>query len=264
MDKPNYAMTFGLSEVARILEVDRDLVKKWACLFCDYLKPKANPPKGSPRLFCAADLRVLGYIYMYWEDDTDLESIRYGLNTGGHYEDKYDRFITSVTPLFQGPPEDLDEDWRHGAIVGGMAEHGDTFALADSYKLAGDILVDVALTKDEAFDLICPVVYNYRHATELYLKATIVPWEKTHRLIGLLEEFKKVLKSEFDATIPAWFENIIIAFNDFDPNGTAFRYGDSGALLRYGEVWIDIVHIKTVMGWMAESCQKIRQRRGMI
>ncbi len=32
-------MEFGVSKV------DRDLVKKWAYLFCNYLQPSANPPR---------------------------------------------------------------------------------------------------------------------------------------------------------------------------------------------------------------------------
>jgi hypothetical protein len=86
---PNYEMKFGVSEVARILKVDRDLIKTWAYLFRDYLKPPANPSKGNPRQFCTEDLRVLAYVSMYWEDNPDVESIRCGLNTEDHFEELY-------------------------------------------------------------------------------------------------------------------------------------------------------------------------------
>ena len=250
-------MKFGVSQVARVFDVDRDLIKKWAYLFRDYLKPPANPPKGNSRQFCDEDLRVLAYISMYWEDDPDIESIRYGLNSEDYYEEIYNRFMTTITPFFRDPPEELNEDWRHGALIGGMAEFGDTFELADSYKLSGDMIVDAALSNDEAFELICPVIYNYRHAIELYMKATVVYRKKNHDLLWLLQEFKKLLKSEFNTTLPEWFEGVILVFNDFDPNGTTFRYGGSSP----GEVWVDIVHMKTLMGWMAESFQKIRHRQ---
>ena len=39
---PNYEMKFGVSEAARSLEVNRDLIKKWAYLFRNYLEPPAN------------------------------------------------------------------------------------------------------------------------------------------------------------------------------------------------------------------------------
>jgi superfamily I DNA/RNA helicase len=204
-------MKFGVSEAARIFRVDRDLIKIWSCHFSDYLGPGTNPGKGIPRQFSAEDLRVLAYVSMYWEDQPDVESIKIGLNTKSHFEEPFNDLLTSVTPLFQELPENLDESWRHGTVIGGMAEIGDAFALAESYNLAGDMLVDVALSTGEAYELIYPVIYNYRHATELYLKATVVSKEKTHDLLRLLQEFKKLLKAEFDATLPEWFENIVLA-----------------------------------------------------
>jgi hypothetical protein len=253
---PRYDMRFGVSEAARIFQVHRDVVKTWAYHFSDYLGPGANPPKGMPREFSAEDLRVLAYVFMYWEDEPDLEHIRIGLNTESHFEQPYDDLMTSVTPLFQDPPDKLDESWRQGTVIGGMAEIGDVFFLAESYKLAGDMLVDAAVSADEAFELIYPVIYNYRHATELYLKAIVVPKDLNHDLLSLLQEFKKLVKAHFAAIVPEWFESIVLVFNDFDPDSTTFRYG--GYLGQ--EVWVDLTHMKTLMGWLAESFQKIRHR----
>jgi hypothetical protein len=104
------------------------------------------------------DLRKIAYISMYWEDEPDIESIKIGLNNEDYYEDIYDDFISKITPLFRDLPEELNGDWRHGAIVGGMTKNEDLFSLADSYKMAGDILVDAALSNDEVFDLICPII----------------------------------------------------------------------------------------------------------
>jgi hypothetical protein len=64
---PNYDMKFSVSAVAHSLETDRELVKKWAYFFSEYLEPAANPPKGTQRLFSAEDLGVLSDISMYWE-----------------------------------------------------------------------------------------------------------------------------------------------------------------------------------------------------
>lgn len=254
---PNYEMKFSVSEAANSLETDRELVKKWTYLFSDYLEPTANPPKGIPRQFSADDLRVLAYVSFYWEADPDIEAIKIGLNTGEHHEQVYNDFITALTPLFIDPPDGLGEDWRHGALFGEMAEYGDTFELASSYKIAGDMLVDAALAKYKAFELICPILYNYRHAVELYFKAVIGEWENVHSLPKLLQDFKKITKSEFDATPPEWFDDIIIVFDEFDPGGTSFRYGGSMP----GEVWVDIQHVKTLMDWISRSFRKIRNRR---
>jgi hypothetical protein len=243
-----------------LLEVDRELIKKWAYLFKEYLSSSTTPPKGRPREFCDKDLRKLAYISMYWEDEPDLESIRIGLNREDYHDDIYENFINEITPLFREPPEDLNEDWRNGAIIGGMGEMSDLFSLADSYKIAGDSIVAAALSDDEVYDLICPIIYNYRHATELYLKAIVSKQKQDHDLIWLLNEFKRLLKSEFDTELPKWFEGIILSFNDFDPNGTNFRYGGAYP----GEAWVDIEHMRTLISWMSMSFQKIKMRRERI
>jgi len=258
---PNYEMKFSVVEAASKLKVEKDLVKRWAYLFRDYLRSPANPPKGNPRQFCAEDLRVLAYVAMDWEDDPDIESIKRGLNAKGHYEEIINDFMTSRTPIFIDPPEELNENWRHGSLIGGFAEVADTFALADSYKIAGDRLIDAALSNDEASELIRPIIYIYRHATELYLKAIIVPSKKDHDLGWLLEEFRKLLESEFpklDTKLPSWFEDVILGFADFDPNGTTFRYGGDSSTR---EAWVYIERMKTRMGWMAEAFHNIRTRR---
>lgn len=256
----HFEMKFGVSEAARLLETERDRIKRWAYLFPEYLSPQANPSKGNPRQFSEMDLRKIAYISMYWEDEPDIESIKIGLNNEDYYEDIYDDFISKIIPLFRDLPEELNADWRHGAIVGGMTKNEDLFSLADSYKMAGDILVDAALSNDEVLDLICPIIYNYRHATELYLKAFISEHKKDHKLQWLLNEFRQLLKIEFKSDLPEWFEGIILSFNDFDPNGTNFRYGGFCP----GEAWVDVEHMKKIIGWMANSFQKIRIHKGRI
>lgn len=256
---PNYEMKFSVSEAANVLDVEKNLIKKWAHLFKDYLEPPANPPKGVSREFCEKDLRILSYISIYWEEDPDLKEIEIGLNREDYYEEVDENFIDEFTPLFRELPDNLNEEMRHGAIIGGMAGSlGVLFDIADSFKTAGDILVAEALSKDEVYDLLCPIVYNYRHATELYLKAIITKHKKNHNLIWLLTEFKKLLKSKFDTELPRWFEDIVIAFNDFDPAGTTFRYGEECP----GETWVDVAHMKKILDRMAISFQRIRRFRG--
>jgi hypothetical protein len=257
---PNYEMKFAVSEVARIFNVNRDIVKTWAYHFSEYLTQGANPAKGIPRIFSVDDLRVFAYVFFHWEDDPDIESIKIGLNTDDHFEKPFNDLVGEATPIFQAPPDNLDESWRHGCVIAGRSEIGDQFNLAESYKLAGDMLVDAALSNDQAFELAYPVIYNYRHATELYLKSIVLNWEENHNLLPLLLKFKDILKSELNTGLPQWFENIITAFNDFDPNSTSFRYGGFKFLEKHGEVWVDLKHLKMQMGWLSESFQKIKLR----
>jgi len=115
----NYSMKYGVSEVAIFFDVDRNTVKRWANLFIDYLSSSANPIKGESRQYTIDDLRILAYISIYWEDDPDLVSIKYGLNSNNHLEnDLIDNFIIGLTPLFRNMPDDIDESWR-GVVLGG-------------------------------------------------------------------------------------------------------------------------------------------------
>jgi hypothetical protein len=254
-------MTWGVSEIARLLGVDRNLVKTWAYRFKEHLSEKANPPKGSTRAFTDDDVRVMAYVFEYWEDDPDIENIEAGLNCGDHQDERYDGILASITPLFQDPPEGLDEAWRHGGLVGGWFAV-DNFELADAYKLAGDTLVKTALSEVDVHELLYPIFYSYRHALELYLKAILSPKNKRHDLQALLQRLGEYLNREHAASIPAWFNNVVLEFAEFDPESTTFRFSEEGVFSRRtgdsGEFWIDLVHLREVMGWIAESFQRIK------
>ncbi len=254
-------MKYTIASVAKIFKVERKAVKDWVYHFSDYLTSGANPTKGTERLFEMEDIRVMAYIFSYWEDDPDFECIRIGLNSNSHYEhDLIDNLITELSPFFVTPPENIDDTWKHGVLFGGLSQFGDTFYLASSYKFAGDNLVDLALEKEEAWNLFCPAVYNYRHSTELYLKAITGCQKQTHNLNVLFEKFEKIILDEYKETCPDWFKNVILTFDTFDPGGTTFRYGGD---LKTDEVFIDFVQMKTVMSWMEKSFHNIRRHQGL-
>ena len=253
----NYSMKYSVSETARLLNVDRETIKIWAYTFSDYLSSEANPGKGKVRHFLIGDIRVFAYVLMYWEDEPDMENIRCGLNSNSHFEyETIDDFITGITPLFRTMPEDIDEKWK-GVVFGGEFELGDIFTTADSFKLAGDKLVEIAHKNHEERELFQPAIYNYRHATELYIKA-IIGKEINHDLRYLTGKLKTVLKNEFNAVTPEWFENIIEAFDYSDPKGTAFRYGET---VPKEELYADMRHIGTLMNWLSDSFKRIRTER---
>jgi len=253
----NYSMKYGVSETARLFYVDREILKTWAHVFSAYLSSEANPGKGKVRQFFIDDIRVFAYVYMYWEDDPDIENIKYGLNSNNQFEyETIDNFIIGIRPLFRVMPADIDETWR-GVVFGGEFELGDIFTTADSFKLAGDKLVEIAHKHYEERELFQPAIYNYRHATELYIKA-IIGEEINHNLRDLTEKLKIMLKTEFNSVLPEWFENIILAFDYSDPNGTAFRYGNT---VPKDELYADMRHIKLLMSWLSESFKRIKAER---
>ncbi|MBS1511021.1 MAG: hypothetical protein JST86_09280 [Bacteroidetes bacterium] len=253
----NYSMKYGVSEAARLLKQKKETLKTWTYVFSDYLSPDANPGKGKIRRFQIDDMRVFAYVSMHWEESPDIEDIKYGLNSNSQFDyDTIDDFITGVTPLFRTMPEDINVNWG-GVVFGGEFELGDIFSTANSFKIAGDRLVDIACENDEERELFQPAVYNYRHATELYIKA-IIGEEISHDLKDLMKKLKVFLINEFNALPPEWFENIIEAFNDSDPKGTAFRYG---LTIPKDELYADMSHIKTLMNWVSESFKKIQIER---
>lgn len=250
-------MIFNVSEIAQILHVDRNTVKLMSFRFFEYLNKNANPVKGKPRIFNIDDLRVLAYVSIYWEDEPDIENIKIGLNTNRHFEHPLiDELITANTPIFIDPPEEVNEDWKHGIVFGGLSQIGDIMFLATSYKLAGDRLIDVAINNQEAFQLYCPIIYNYRHAVELYLKSAIGKHKQSHDLTYLLDKLKQKLKKDFNSEIPSWFESIVKSFSEFDPTSTTFRYGGGQ---NNDEVFVDFNQLKTVMQWIADSFKNINQ-----
>lgn len=251
----NYKMEFSVADASKIFKVDKDIIKKLAYTFRDYMSNGSNPIKGLQRKFLVEDIRVMAFILLYWEDQPDIEYIKYGLNSHDHYDiDLINNLIIEITPLFFEPPGNIDETWNQGIIFCGISEYGDTYMLAKSYKLAGDRLVEIALKNEEILDLYAPAIYNYRHAIELYLKTYISNYKQSHDLLYLFSELKKKLKSEINADIPKWFENIILVINDFDPGGTTFRYGNG---IEKDEVFIDFLHLKNLMNLLSQSFEKI-------
>jgi hypothetical protein len=258
--------SIGVADLARFFKTDRDTVKRWAYHFKDYLSESANPAKGVPRQFAPEDVPVLGYIMYHWEDQPDFESISRGLNCGEHLEEPFYELATYLTPIFQEPPQELDESWRHGALIGGIVTGSMTaFEMANSYKRAGDLLTKSAIAGAEVPDLIHPILFNYRHAVELYLKAVLNPKKLDHDLAALFERLRHCLKVEFQTEIPDWFSRTILAFDEFDPVGVCFRYGE-GVASRHtgdsGEFWIDLPHLGQLMERVAQGCNKIIDARG--
>lgn len=254
-------MRYTIASVAKIFKVEGNIVKNWAYHFQDYLTMGANPEKGKGRLFSIEDIRVMAYVFTCWEDNPDIECIKIGLNSNSHFEnDLIDNLITELSPFFIEPPKNIDETWKHGVLYGGLSPFGDVFYLANSYKLAGDHLINLALEKEEAWNLFCPAVYNYRHSIELYLKAITGCRKQTHNLGVLLGKFEKLILDEYHTICPEWFKNVIVTFDTFDPGGTTFRYGSDSNI---NEGFVDFVQMKTIMSWIEKSFHNILRIQDM-
>jgi len=251
---PNYKLKYGVSEIARILQIDRNTIKTWAHHFKAYLSKSSNPQKAKARFFTPDDISVLAYISMYWEEEPDFENIRIGLNREEFKDYPFSDIKKEAIPIFQELSE--NSSLKNTVLIGGMFDIENMFALADAYKYSGDLLVGIALKNSEENELLFPIMYNYRHATELYLKAIIPNYNHNHKLEEHYNKFKELINKEFNQTPPKWFEDLINAFNDFDPNSTTFRYGTN---LPKDEILIDLPHLKEIITLSAEAFQSIKE-----
>jgi len=232
-----------ISEVARMFDVDRNTVLLWISKFADHLGSKATLPKGEPRQFSESDLRVLALVFYYWEDDPDYEHIHAMLNGGDHESDVFIEHARLHTPIFQELPDEIDETWQHGAVIGGMAFR-DRRQVAKSYKLAADELVVLALTKHEPHELDFPILFLYRHTIELYLKAALAHPPEHHDLSKL----SRLLEVEAGGQLPDWMRDRLRDFHEIDLRSSIFRYADPGPP---GELWIDFHQLQAVMDKLA-------------
>lgn len=252
-------MNFTVAEVANILKEDGKTIKDWSYHFAEYLSRTANPSKGEQRSYSLEDVRVFAYVQLYWEDNPDIDNIKYGLNSGSHYEiELIDNLLQEITPIFSEHQDDINI--QSSVIFGGMAPLGDILSLANAFKESGDMLVASFLNDLDAYKYISPILYQYRHAIELYLKYAVVTDDRTHNLLKLYSKFKGRIKDEFGEDIPSWFENIILAFDGIDKNGTVFRYGEE---IRCDETLVDLRHIQIKMKWFAQSISNIEKQKSL-
>ncbi len=250
---PNYSDEYKVSEVANILTTNRETIKKIAYEFKDYLTKEANPSKGIPRVFSLDDIVVINYILFYWEDEPDYECIKIGLNRGEQWEEPYDTIRDVVVPIFREVQE-YDEGTSR-PLVGYINKCESLYDLADSFRLAADYLVDSAIDNIQGYELLNPILYNYRHSVELYLKAVVQDGEQIHDLKKLYDKFRIMIDNKFGEEPPMWFNDIIEVLHEFDPKSTAFRYGTE---LNVFEYVIDLNILKRKMSWFTNIFQKIK------
>jgi len=245
---------FSVSETARLLEVDRKTIMDWSYHFFEYLSKSSNPPKGKQRLYTIEDIRIFAYILLYWENSPDIECIKIGLNSQEYYDiEPINNLIIQITPIFQEPTEEI-VGIETNVLFAGMASADNQLSLANAYKESGDILFESIKTQGNLYDFASPILYQYRHAIELYLKSIISKSPKTHNLLKLCESFETLIKTKFQTTVPAWLKDMIVGFNNIDPKGDIFRYGED---IASDEILANLLLLKTKMNWFAKSVNQI-------
>jgi len=237
-----------IAEVARHLNVDREDVKTWAVEFAGHLTSSATPPKGQERQFDESDLRVLALVAGSWEENPDLENIHAMLNAGEQHGEPYLEFGRLHSPLFREVPDEIDETWQHGAIIGGMAMRNWP-QVARAYKTAADDLVKLALSHYEPHEIDYPIIFLYRHCLELYLK-TMLNQKPEHHVIP---ELILLLEREFGGTLGGWIRDRLLDFHKIDQRSDVFRYAEPPPP---GELWVNLHQLKTVMDRIVEAFER--------
>lgn len=163
-----------------------------------------------------------------------------------------------VWQIFAGVPDELDETWTHVALLGGLIDlaHSD-YSLALNFKRASDALIKYGLDLGdmEAYELLYPVLFNYRHAIELYLKALVQPKKRDHNLGSLLKGLEKLLRDHHTTEMPMWFRSLLSEFVDYDPRSTTFRY--PGKTPTSEEHIVDLPQLRRHMDMLFDAFHRI-------
>ncbi|MGD9893704.1 MAG: hypothetical protein AB7U18_20670 [Dehalococcoidia bacterium] len=148
---------------------------------------------------------------------------------------------SSVGRVFRDVPDEIDEAWTNGVLIGDMASSLNDLELARAYAEAAAQLVDPALESGEAWRLTYPIFYLYRHALELYLKAVVRPPRPRHELPPLVEEVEKLLRERLHTAIPTHLKDDLLVFATVNPDAQSFRYSYTTTGKRRllpGEYWV--------------------------
>ncbi len=248
---------YSVSEAAKILEVDGKIIKDWSFHFAEYLSSAANPSKGKQRFYTIEDIRIFAYVLLYREDEPDIEYIKLGLNSQEYYDiEPINNLIAQIAPIFQEPTEEI-AGIESNVIFAGMTSLDNQLSLANAFKESGDILFETVKKQGNLYDFASPILYQYRHAIELYLKSTLIKPLRTHNLLKLYEKFEILIKAKFQIAVPAWIRNMIVGFNEIDPKGDIFRYRED---IASNEILVNLLLLKIKMDWFAKSINRIYDR----
>ena len=166
--------------------------------------------------------------------------------------------------IFTEPPDELGEyEFHFGTFAvgaGGMNE----FEVARAFGEAADRLLATAAERRESWEAAYPILFCYRHALELYLKALMPNQRHGHRLGDLADSLKPHIESRYPADQVSWLLDRIAEFDRLDPKSTVFRYPD-GAHSSYKagaapdpETWVDFRRLQRSAHKMFQGFERIR------
>ena len=169
-------------------------------------------------------------------------------------------YLQANMAIFDDPPDTLGSDEGHYghliAAMGGM----EGIEIARTFAVAGHRLLAEARARSETWEAAHPILYCYRHALELYLKALIRPDRRNHGLEALWKALHDRIQGCFREDQIAWLGDRIREFHTIDPQSTAFRYHDAQPQGIKSELWVDFHNLARQVAQMFEAMETIRLR----
>lgn len=160
-------------------------------------------------------------------------------------------------PIFEEPPDGLGEqEYYFGTLLVGMGGM-EGIEVARAFAEAGDRLLEAALAKRESWEAAYPVLFCYRHALEVFLKALVPRTKKQHGLDNLWDELYPYLDGRYRADQVRWLRDRIMEFHEIDPRSTAFRYHDVEPQGQ-PELWVDYHHLKHKVDLLFKALERVR------
>ena len=128
--------------------------------------------------------------------------------------------------------------------------------VARAFRTAAERLLDSAVSARESWEAVYPILFCYRHTTELYLKAILTDAPFRHGLDDLASELQKKIAGKYRSDHVDQFIGRIHELHRIDPSSTVFRYADaaekayknSGVANPDPELWVDFSHLRRAMG----------------
>lgn len=150
-------------------------------------------------------------------------------------------------PIFEEPPDDMPE--RAGALIINWAGEAGMSApeVRDAFQTAAERLLDAAIVRGEHWEALYPILFCYRHALEVALKAALPATTHGHSLPDLWDNLRPGLVGRMPPDQITWLDERIAEFIHVDPRSTAFRYHDAVPPGRDTELWVDFHHLKVTM-----------------
>ena len=107
-----------------------------------------------------------------------------------------------MTDISQKVPDQIEELWASGILVGGMARF-DKWDLAQGFRSAGDALAST--DHSDRAPIGHAMLFNYRHSLELLLKQVLSSDSTDHALLPLLQELERYTLTAHCAALPRPF-----------------------------------------------------------